>query len=201
MGGVTDYLTSPEGSLEWVDMAKATPTSQEEQFQKAFDEYADGLFRHAFFRLNSRDRALEITQDAFLKTWKYVQGGGEVQQFKSFLYRVLNNLIIDEYRKAKEESLDALLDEDVSETALNLATGSVRDTQESLDEDILFARVRSHLLELPDDYRKVVTLRYIDGFSPKEIAGILGVTENVISVRIHRGIIKLRELCNDIYEA
>ena len=169
--------------------------AQEKAYLEAFETYSDPLFRHAFFRLSNRDRALELTQEAFLKAWDYVHGGGEVQQYKSFLYRILNNLIIDEYRKNKQSSLDEMLENDTGELEMKMSDGSVRETEESLDQEALIETVRARIPELPDVYREAITMRYIDGFTPKEIAGMIGVTENVVSVRLHRGVIKLKALC------
>ena len=50
------------------------------------------------------------------------------------------------------------------------------------------------LQELPDAYREVLSLRYVDGLSPSEIGGIVGESENAVSVRIHRGLKKLKEM-------
>ena len=168
---------------------------QEEAYLEAFNSLSDQLFRHAFFRLSNRDRALELTQETFLKVWDYVQGGGEVQSFKSFLYRILNNLIIDEYRKHKQSSLDEMLESDTGELEAKMSHGSVRETEENLDEQVLLERIRASIPELPDVYREAVTMRYIDGFTPKEIATMIGVSENVVSVRLHRGTLKLKALC------
>ena len=170
-------------------------SSQETAYLEAFEAYSDQLFRHAFFRLSNRERALELAQDTFLKTWDYIQGGNEVENFKSFFYRILNNLIIDEYRKKKQSSLDELLEDDTGELERKLSDGSVRETEEKLDETLLFERIRNRIPDLPDAYREVITMRYIDGFTPKEIASLIGVTENVVSVRLHRGTLKLRALC------
>ena len=81
----------------------------ESAYLAAFEENADALFRHASYRVSDRERARDLTQDTFLKTWDYLSGGGEIRNFKSFLYRTMHNLIIDEYRKKKSSSLDALL--------------------------------------------------------------------------------------------
>ena len=70
---------------------------QETAYREAFETLADPLFRHAFFRLSDRERAYDLVQEAFLKTWDHLVAGGEVRHFRSFLYRTLNNLIIDEY--------------------------------------------------------------------------------------------------------
>lgn len=169
--------------------------AQEKAYLEAFETYSDPLFRHAFFRLSNRDRALELTQETFLKAWDYVQGGGEVQQFKSFLYRILNNLIVDEYRKHKQSSLDEMLENDTGELERRLSEGDVRETEESLDQETLLEEIRTRIPELPDAYREAITMRYIDGFTPKEIAAMIGVSENVVSVRLHRGTLKLKALC------
>ena len=78
--------------------------AEEKAFLEAFESYSDALFRHASFRISDRERAYDLTQDTFLKAWDYLAGGGTVKQYKSFLYRILHNLIIDEYRKKKSSS-------------------------------------------------------------------------------------------------
>lgn len=175
-----------------------TKPAQEAAYLEAFEAFSDQLFRHAFFRLSNRERALDLTQETFLKTWDYVQGGGEVQSFKSFLYRIMNNLIIDEYRKHKSSSLDEILEGDTGEMETRMSEGSVRETEESLDEVVLLTIIRERIPELPLTYREVLTMRYVDGFTPKEIASMINVTENVVSVRLHRGVLKLRTLCNPV---
>lgn len=161
----------------------------EEEFLKAFNEQSDALFRHAFFRLSDRDRALDLTQDTFMRAWDFVRGGGDVRAPKSFLFRILNNLIIDEYRRSKSESLDAKLE---ANPAFEAAFAIDDQLEASIDEESLLEKVKSAIGELSEDYRTAVTLRYIDGFSPKEIATMIGSTENVVSVRIHRGIQKIK---------
>ena len=173
-------------------------TREEKAFLEAFEAHADALFRHALFRLSDRERAYDLTQDTYLKAWDYIVKGGTVQQYKSFLYRILHNLIIDEYRKKSPRSLDELLEDEKTASAIEvrLSEGSIHEAEEALDERDLIAQVKLRIADLPDHYRDVLTLRFVDGFSTGEIAQTVGVTENVISVRIHRGIAKLRTLCN-----
>jgi RNA polymerase sigma-70 factor (ECF subfamily) len=163
----------------------------EERFLKAFEEYSDALFRHAFLRISDRERAIDIVHDAYTKVWSYVRSGNEVESFRPFLYKVLNNLIIDEYRKTKESSLDALLEADgVDEgTFEDLTSNSVESLAATLDGKKAFEL----LDELPDTYREVIILRFVDDLGPKEIATLIEESENVVSVRIHRGLRLLRE--------
>lgn len=160
--------------------------TQEEAFINAFDEYADVLFRHAYFRVSDREKAKDIVSDTFTRTWDYLVKGNVVQEFKPFLYRTINRLIIDEYRKKRVDSLDALLDEsDVPEGVFpELTVGSREEVEFSIDA----SRVTELVAEMPIAYREVVLMRYIDGFMPSEIAGILDDSVNSVSVRIHRGI-------------
>src|SRR3989344_812691 len=84
----------------------------EQSFREAFERHADELFRHASLRLPDHDRALELTQECFLKVLQYVHRGEEVREMRPFLFRTLRNLIIDEYRKGKSFSLDAMVEDD-----------------------------------------------------------------------------------------
>lgn len=164
----------------------------QERFLKAFEEYGDALFRHAFLRISDREKAIDVVHDTYTKVWSYVRSGHEVDSFRPFLYKVLNNLIIDEYRKTKESSLDALLEIDgVDEGSFDDLTSN---TVESLAATLDGKQVFSMLEELPDVYREVIILRFVDELGPKEISNLIEETENVVSVRLHRGLRLLREL-------
>lgn len=168
-----------------------TVLGHEDRFLKAFDEYADALFRHAVYRLSDRERAIEIVHDTFTKVWGYIRAGHEIEAYKPFLYKVLNNLIIDEYRKRKALSLDALLAEEGTDEGSfeELHDGSIEELTFSLD-----AKKAAELIhELPPAYREVITLRFVDGLGPKEISELIEETENVVSVRIHRALRLLKE--------
>ena len=166
--------------------------SHEERFLKAFDEYADALFRHAIYRLSDRERAIEIVHDTFTKVWGYLKSGHDIETYKPFLYKVLNNLIIDEYRRRKELSLDAILSEDgIDESSFpELYGGGIEELTFSLDAE----KASELLQELPLVYREVLTFRFVDGLGPKEISELIEESENVVSVRIHRGLKTLRDM-------
>lgn len=170
----------------------------EERFLKAFDEYADALFRHAHYRLSDRERAIEIVHDTFTKVWSYIRGGHEIDSYKPFLYKVLNNLIIDEYRRRKEISLDAILAEEGNDEGSfdELHGGSIEELTFSLDAK----RAATLITELPVVYREVITLRFVDGLGPREISKLIEESENVVSVRIHRALRLLKEMIDSAEE-
>jgi RNA polymerase sigma-70 factor (ECF subfamily) len=163
----------------------------ETRFLKAFEEYNDALFRHALLRISNREKAIDLVHDTFTKVWSYIREGYQIESFRPFLYKVLNNLIIDEYRKRKETSLDAMLEkegvdegsfDELSESSVELLTATIdgRKAFELLDE-------------LPDQYKEVIILRFVDQLGPREIGELIEENENVISVRIHRGLKLLRQ--------
>ena len=166
----------------------------EDEFLEAFDTYADGLFRHAYFRLSNRERAADLTQETFLKAWEYIREKNEIHHWKGFLYRILNNLIIDEYRKKKEESLDELMEDDPIHADALVAEGSRAEKEERLNDEFMIEKLRSLIPKLPEQHRVVLSLRYFDGFSLKEMAALMSLSENVVSVRIHRAVARLRAL-------
>ena len=158
---------------------------------KAFEEYSDALFRHAFLRISDREKAIDIVHDTFTKVWSYVRAGHDIEAFRPFLYKVLNNLIIDEYRKTKETSLDALFEkEGIDEGSFDDLTSN---TVESLAAILDGKQVFAMLDELPDTYREVIILRFVDELGPKEISNLIEESENVVSVRLHRALRLLRE--------
>ncbi len=157
----------------------------EKQFLGWHDQFADAIFRHCAFRLSDREKAKDVTQLTFIRLWSYVSEGKEVANVRAFLYKIANNLIIDEYRRKETSSLDQMQEETGFDVGYD-----IRGDIETKDE---YFRALALIKELPETYREALVMRHIDGLSVKEIARIAGETENVISVRIHRAIEKLKE--------
>lgn len=158
----------------------------ESQFIASYDSYADSLFRHCYLRVFDKDLAKDLVQEAFIRVWNYLAEGKEIRNFKSFLYQVADNLIIDNSRKRKTISLDLLKEKGV-EPRLSTEDGK-------LDKLIDAKRAAEIISLLEEPYRQVILFRYLDDLSVKEIARICGEKENNISVRIHRGLKKLEEI-------
>ncbi len=159
----------------------------EEFFLKGYNDYSDAIFRHISFRVFDRDRAKDILQDTFSRTWEYLSKGRQIDNLRAFLYRVANNLIIDESKKETHASL-----EDIVEAGGQFE--NIVKTEEALSISLEYKETVGLLKRLDEDYRKVVVMRYIEELSVKEIAQILGVSENLVSVRLNRAFNKLRNL-------
>jgi len=158
--------------------------STEEKFIKFYEELADPIFRHCFFRVSSRELAKDIVQETFTRVWQYLADGKEISNMKAFLYTTTNNLIIDYYRKRRESSLETM-----EESGFNPSDSS----HEVIVKQAEISQATKLLNELDEPHRSAAIMRYIDGFSPKEIAEITKESENVISVRLHRALQKIKE--------
>jgi RNA polymerase sigma-70 factor (ECF subfamily) len=158
-----------------------------ESFLAAYDQYADALFRHCLFKVHDREIAKDILQETFTKTWLYISRGNEVKNMRAFLYKTLNNLVIDQYRKKQFSSL-----EDLSESGFEprFEDGSV--------EDKIDGEMALKLLDrLPEMYKEAIFLRFVNGLELSEIADITGESENTIAVHVHRGLKQLKELFDE----
>ena len=160
--------------------------SRKNQFVNAYEEYSDAIFRHCYFRLSNRERAMEIMQEVFMKTWKSMENQ-KVKNIRALLYKIANNMVIDEYRKRKNTNLS--LDK-LHESGFTVSTTEHETIQKKIEGgDMLYI-----LENIDEKYKEVTIMRYIDDLSPKEIAEIIGESENVISVRIHRALKKVRRI-------
>lgn len=153
--------------------------------EDAYEQYADAIFRHCYLRLSNREVGKDLMQETFVKAFQYAGKGQKIDNIRALLYRIANNLIVDYVRKAKESSLDALQEAGFDPTGADDKTLIAK-----LDEQ----RIVRELGKLTPDDRKVITMRFIDEMKPQEIAEILGLSANVVSVRIHRALKELKLL-------
>ena len=162
---------------------------REAEFLDAYDRHADAIFRFVLFRVRDRDAAEDIVQETYMRTWRYLTEGKTIDEFRAFLYRTARNLIYDKTKQTqsrKTGSLDTFIDR-----GGDIAGAGAGEILEQLDGERALELLRG--LE-PPEYREAVYLRFIEDLPPREIAELLGENVNVISVRINRGIAKLKTL-------
>lgn len=157
----------------------------ERAFLAAYDMYADALFRHIFFRVHDRELAHDLLADTFARGWQYIEKGKRVDNMRAFLYKTAHNLVIDEYRKHHDQSLDAMA-EDGFDPRDHGRQSAIYDAAE-------VNQFLKALENIPKEYREVVLMRYVDDMSPEDIAEVLDENANTVSVRIHRGVAMVRK--------
>lgn len=161
---------------------------REQQFLAAYDAYADALYRYIYFRVPSRPRAEELLQEAFMKTWGYLSRGESVNNLRAFFYRVARNLIIDESRRKKETSLEALRED--------YGFDPPEKRGDNAEHKAQTAEIWGTLNRLQPEDREIVALRYADNLEPREIAEVLEITPNAASVRLYRAMESLKRIVN-----
>ena len=163
--------------------------SIKDEFEKAYKEYARGILRHAYFRVSNQEIAEDLVQETFFKAWRYIADGksGEIKNFKAFLYKILNNTIIDYYRGKR----DTCSLEDAIEKREDIAIVE-DDKEQKMDIELEQKELRKYLSELKDEYREILIMRYIDDLSINEISKVLNKSSGNIRIIIYRALKALK---------
>jgi len=163
-------------------MTQKEITVSKVKFNKAYDDFSIGLNSYAFIKVHDKDIGNGLVQDTYVKAWKYILRGGKIIVIKSLLYHILNHLIIDEYRKNKNISLNYLSDKGFEPSVVEMDKWII---------EIDGKNAQKIILMLPFSYIKIMNMRYIQDLSIFEISEITGKTKNNITVILHRGLEKL----------
>jgi len=166
--------------------------------QNAFAEivelFQDKLFRVCFRMLGNRHEAEDIAQEAFVRAYINIHTFDTKRKFSTWIYRIATNLCIDRIRKKKP---DYFLDAEVAGTeGLNMYS-QIASTEELPEEEVLKMemqdRVQYEISRLPDKYRAVIVLKYMEDLPLQEISDILEMPLGTVKTRIHRGREALRK--------
>lgn len=163
----------------------------EKLFFELFEAYNNTMFRFVYFQLRNREQALDITQELFMNTWRYLARGKQLENPEAFLYRSARNAVIDFYKKKKSLSLDGLMEEGFepgSDDELNL---HVKQGDLSL--------ITEAIRELDPKDQQILLLRYTEELPIEEIAEQFGKSTNAMTVQIHRIIQKLKQIYETKY--
>lgn len=154
-----------------------------QEFLAAYDENADAVFRMCYGKTSSREEAKDMTQETFVRVWQRVSSGKErIDNLRAFIFTVARNLIKDYYKKKKP-----VLERDLPEGALEALPAAPEQGMRSESALMLEA-----LRALNEPYREALMLHLVEGIPIGEIAEMLGERPNTISVRVKRGVEKVR---------
>ena len=159
---------------------------REKFFLSAYHTHSDAIFRYCFFKLSDREQALDAVQEIFMRMWRYLEQGKEVQLPKAFLFVTASNYVKDQWRKKKTIPLSSLETDDEGQE-FQIPDESVDQLERA--EYQLALRAFS---KLPDEDRLLLQLRFVEGMGVKDIAAMLDERDNTIAVRISRAIGRLR---------
>lgn len=157
-------------------------------FNKLIGRWQDRIHHFAYRYFANNDDAAEITQKTFIKAYQKLNTLEDAGKFGSWLYRIANNLCLDELKRVgrkRATSLEAL------KTAPQTETERAADSALMRNEAIVL--LHKALLQLPNDQRMVVIMKEYEGLTFREIAEILDESENTIKSRLYYGLRALRK--------
>lgn len=166
--------------------------------QNAFGEiveiYKDKVFQLCFRMVGNRHEAEDLAQEAFVRAFVNISSFNQTLKFSTWLYRIATNLCIDRLRKKKP---DYYLDAEVAGTE-GLTMYSQIPAKTVLPEEEVVSleiqqQIQLEISKLPEKYRSVIVLKYIEELSLNEISEILELPLGTVKTRIHRGREALRK--------
>jgi RNA polymerase sigma-70 factor (ECF subfamily) len=146
----------------------------------------DKLFRVALRITLNREEAEDIVQDVLLKVWDKRDGWDELESIEAYCLVVTRNLAIDRSEKRDNNHVELTDEEWVS-------AGGTENPYDRLIGNERLRLVHRIINELPEKQRLMVQLRDIEGKNYKEIATILGLTEEQVKVNLFRARKKIKE--------
>jgi RNA polymerase sigma-70 factor, ECF subfamily len=151
--------------------------------------YLDSLYNTAYRMTRSAEDAEDLVQETFFKAYKYYDKFEEGTNLKAWLFKILKNTFINNYRKRKLEprSVDFAEIEDSFERIVRRDNTGQPDPEAEYFHGLLDDDVKKALDSLPYDYRMVVILADLEDFSYKEIAEILDCPVGTVMSRLYRG--------------
>ena len=157
-----------------------------DDFEKIYDEYFPKIYNYIFYRLMSREDTEELVSEVFLKVvGNLEQFDSEKAQFKTWIYRIAQNTLIDFYRTRKPEA--SLDDENV-------------DWEPSVDFEAQLESITSPkrraiyqaLTKLKERERMIIYYRFFEGYTNREIAKLLQMNESTVGTVLNRALKKLK---------
>lgn len=146
------------------------------------------VYRTAYYLLHNEQDAMDASQEALIRIYTKINSYEEKAQFKTWAQRIVTNIAIDKFRRAKPT---------VSIDEHNLVFLG----KESVEKDVLSAYaaqdIREAIDQLPEHHRAVVVLRYLQDFSYNEIAESLDLPLNTVKSYLFRARQQLQSLLKD----
>ncbi len=158
-----------------------------EAFSLLYDELLEPVYKFCFFRLPTKELAEDITSDVFLTVWNkldtYSKNSGV--KFKSWVFRIAQNKIIDFFRKNKdtlELKEDILIEDKVSKAEFN-----------KVENDFLKIELQKALNSIAYTQSQSLILKYFSQLENSEIAEIMDKSETAVRILQSRGLKNLRK--------
>ncbi|GAA0212760.1 sigma-70 family RNA polymerase sigma factor [Corynebacterium riegelii] len=161
----------------------------------------DQLYGGALRMTRNPQDAEDLLQETYLKAYNAFDSFKPGTNLKAWLYRIMTNTYINNYRKMKRRPLETSA-EDVTDSQLYTSSSHDSTGLESAEVEALKmmpnSRISDALNSLNEDYRMVVYYADVEGLAYKEIAEVMEIPLGTVMSRLHRGRKQLREMLKDV---
>lgn len=155
-------------------------------FMELQGEYSGLMYRKAYSILRDSQLAEDAVQESFLRIIKNFDKviKEKCPQTRNYFVKIVKGVSIDIYRKRKKQQT----------LPLDEREGTMIDEFTNIEDILVGKEIETYLLQLPKSYYIILSLKYTDGYTYKEIASILDITEENVKKRLMRARNKLREI-------
>lgn len=154
---------------------------KEKRFAAMYTNYADDIYRFLFVHVRDVQLAEDLTADTFTKAWNQF-GSFRGRHDRAWLYTIARNCLTDHWRKKRPVPLDEIFE----------VVDDAPSHDEIMDKKFRARRVIRAVNALPHDMKSVVTLRFFQGYSVRDTARALELTEANVRVIQYRALKKLK---------
>lgn len=169
--------------------------SNDSLFEREMMPHIQSLYHFAYRLTSDEDDANDLVQDTFLKAYRFIKSYEQGSNAKAWLFRILKNSFINNYRKTSKEP--GKVDYEEAEAYLQTGKAAYSDTldgSEKIFRALVGDEVTFALNSLPVDFRTVIILCDIEEFTYEEIAKIVDIPIGTVRSRLHRARKMLRDL-------
>ena len=187
-------------------LVKRVRSGDQRAFKLLVERYQRKIYAVALGMLKDKEEALDVSQEAFVKVYKYLDHFKGDASFYTWLYRITANICIDIIRKragagGEAVEFDETLPMDVSEANIG-ALGSRLGTnpQKSMLRKELAEKIQAALAEVPEKHRAIILLREIEGMSYEDLSRTLGIPKGTVMSRLFHARLKVQKILNEYIE-
>ena len=168
---------------------KLNDAAKRKEFEAEALPHMDALYRTALRLAKNQSDAEDLVQEAFAKAYRFWDKFELGSNCRAWLFKIMTNIFINEYRSKSRSPLQANID-DIDDNYLygQLASSEMTENPEqTLFSKLFDDDVKKAIENLPDDFRLVAVLSFLEGFSYQEIAEIADLQLGTVKSRLHRG--------------